>query len=70
MIYAGVEEALSLPCDVQQNSVSFTHILCKTTASLRATAMRALRKPFLRASFNPHAFKALHFLPIKSVVAA
>src|SRR5215468_1391837 len=43
----------------QLNSVPSTHIRCRMTASLRATATVAFRSPLRLASLIPHAFSAL-----------
>ena len=40
----------------QLNSVPSTHMRCRMTASLRATATLALRSPLRLASLIPHAF--------------
>src|SRR5262245_9196958 len=45
----------------QLNSVPSTHMRCRMTASLRATATVALRSPFRLASLIPQAFSADHF---------
>src|SRR5215468_9171781 len=45
----------------QLNSVPSTHIRCRMTASLRATATVAFRSPLRLASLIPHAFSADHF---------
>ena len=45
----------------QVNSVPSTHMRCMTTASLRATATLALRRPLRLTSFMPQAFSADHF---------
>jgi hypothetical protein len=44
----------------QVNSVLSTHMRCRMTASLRATATLALRSPFRLASLMPQAFSADH----------
>ena len=43
----------------QLNSVPSTHMRCRTTASLRATATVAFRSPLRLVSLIPHAFSAL-----------
>jgi len=43
----------------QLNSVPSTHMRCRTTASLRATATVAFRSPLRLASLIPQAFSAL-----------
>src|SRR5499427_8634100 len=45
----------------QLNSVPSTHIRCRMTASLRATATVAFRSPLRLASLSPQAFSADHF---------
>ena len=45
----------------QRKSVPSTHIRCRMTASLRATATLALRMPIRLARRMPHAFSADHF---------
>src|SRR5258708_18195348 len=45
----------------QVNSVPSTHIRCRMTASLRATATLAFRSPLRLASLIPQAFSADHF---------
>src|SRR5262249_8744225 len=45
----------------QLNSVPSTHMRCRITASLRATATLALRSPLRLASLIPQAFSADHF---------
>ena len=42
---------------VHQNSVPSTHMHCRMTAILRATAIRAFFPPMRLASLIPHAFK-------------
>src|SRR5215475_1354183 len=45
----------------QLNSVPSTHMRCRMTASLRATATLALRSPLRLVSLMPQAFSADHF---------
>lgn len=45
----------------QRKSLPSTHIRCRMTASLRATATLALRMPIRLARRMPHAFSADHF---------
>src|SRR5262249_60917587 len=55
----------------QLNSVPSTHIRCRMTASLRATATLALRSPLRLASLTPHAFSVDHFgTRVSSTLAA
>src|SRR5215472_7841439 len=70
------------PCDLlmryaaaffvdQLNSVPSTHMRCRMTASLRATATLALRSPLRLASLIPHAFSVDHFgTRVSSTLAA
>src|SRR6266576_3450191 len=45
----------------QLNSVPSIHMRCRMTASLRATATVAFRRPFRLASLMPQALSADHF---------
>src|SRR5262249_30782649 len=55
----------------QLNSVPSIHIRCRRTASLRATATLALRRPLRLASLMPQAFSADHFgTRVSSTLAA
>src|ERR1043166_5521711 len=45
----------------QLNSVPSSHMRCRMTASLRATATLALRSPLCLASLIPQAFTVDHF---------
>src|SRR5215475_15931904 len=55
----------------QLNSVPSTHMRCRTTASLRATATVAFRSPLRLASLMPQAFSADHFgTRVSSTLAA
>src|SRR5579863_9272545 len=45
----------------QLNSVPSIHMRCRMTASFRATATLALRRPFRLVSFAPQAFSPDHF---------
>src|SRR5260221_1356010 len=55
----------------QLNSVPSTHMRCRMTASLRATATLALRSPLRLASLIPQAFSADHFgTRVSSTLAA
>src|SRR4029450_11230044 len=55
----------------QLNSVPSSHMRCRMTASLRATATLALRSPLRLASLIPQAFSADHFgTRVSSTLAA
>src|SRR5689334_1745844 len=55
------QAATSLLLFDQLNSVPSTHMRCRMTASLRATATLALRSPLRLVSLVPQAFSADHF---------
>src|SRR5215475_13438199 len=55
-----VDKAVTSLLD-QLNSVPSTHMRCRMTASLRATATLALRNPLRLVSLVPQAFSADHF---------
>ena len=60
-----------VPSVPQMNGVSSTHMRCRMTASLRATAITALRCPRVLAFCIPQAFNGDHFeLRVSSALAA
>jgi len=59
------------PSVLQRNGTSSSHMRCRMTASLRATAMTARRWPRVLASFMPQALSGDHVeLRVSSTLAA
>lgn len=54
----------------RRNSLPSTHMRCKTTANLRATATRARRRPLVFISRTPQAFKLDHAIERVSMAFA
>ena len=64
----GVSRHAFAPSVPQRNSSPLIHMRCRMTASLRATATTALRRPLLFISFMPQALSDDH--PIDRVIMA